>query len=85
MIDEGVVKYSCEWVLGERVALESIKSLIQWRNHIHKLGLIGVYDNGIGFGNISIRIPNTLQFYWGTINNNSSSNSSLITNLTPQG
>ncbi|BBD54964.1 class II aldolase/adducin family protein [Planktothrix agardhii] len=62
MIDEGVVKYSCEWVLGERVALESIKSLIQWRNHIHKLGLIGVYDNGIGFGNISIRIPHTLQF-----------------------
>ena len=62
MIDEGVVKYSCEWVLGERVALESFQSLIQWRNHIHKLGLIGVYDNGIGFGNISIRIPHTLQF-----------------------
>ncbi|WRH65975.1 MAG: hypothetical protein RSE13_20055 [Planktothrix sp. GU0601_MAG3] len=62
MIDEGVVKYSCEWVLGETVALESIKSLIQWRNRIHKLGLIGVYENGIGFGNISIRIPHTLQF-----------------------
>ncbi|VXD25657.1 class II aldolase/adducin family protein [Planktothrix paucivesiculata] len=62
MIDEGVVKYSCEWVLGEKVDLESLQSLIQWRNYIHQLGLIGVYDNGIGFGNISIRISGTLQF-----------------------
>jgi ribulose-5-phosphate 4-epimerase/fuculose-1-phosphate aldolase len=62
MIDEGVVKYSCEWVLGEKVALELINSLMQWRDHIHQLGLIGVYDQGIGFGNISIRISDTLQF-----------------------
>jgi len=62
MIDEGVVKYSCEWIPGERVAVEGIESLIKWRDHIHELGLIGVYENGIGFGNISIRIPNSLQF-----------------------
>ncbi|HEY9863184.1 MAG TPA: class II aldolase/adducin family protein [Candidatus Obscuribacterales bacterium] len=62
MIDEGVIKYSCEWVLGEKVDLELIQSLIRWRNYIHQLGLIGVYDNGIGFGNISIRISDTLQF-----------------------
>lgn len=62
MIDEGVIKYSCEWVLGEKVDLELIQSLIAWRNYIHQLGLIGVYDNGIGFGNISIRISDTLQF-----------------------
>lgn len=62
MIDEGVIKYSCEWVLGEKVDLELIQSLIVWRNYIHELGLIGVYDNGIGFGNISIRISGTLQF-----------------------
>ena len=62
MIDEGVVKYSCEWVLGEKVDIESLQSLIEWRNYIHQLGLIGVYDNGIGFGNISIRISGTLQF-----------------------
>ncbi len=62
MIDEGVIKYSCEWVLGEKVDLELIQSLIAWRNYIHQLGLIGVYDHGIGFGNISIRISDTLQF-----------------------
>lgn len=62
MIDEGVIKYSCEWVLGEKVDLEWLPSLIRWRNYIHQLGLIGVYDNGIGFGNISIRIPGTLKF-----------------------
>ncbi|MGL5132523.1 MAG: class II aldolase/adducin family protein [Planktothrix sp.] len=62
MIDEGVIKYSCEWVFGEKVDLESLQSLIVWRNYIHELGLIGVYDNGIGFGNISTRISGTLQF-----------------------
>lgn len=62
MFDEGVVKYSCECIPGENVAVELIESLMLWRDRIHDLGLIGVYENGVGFGNISIRIANTLQF-----------------------
>ena len=62
MLDEGVVKYSCECIPGENDAVELIESLMIWRARIHELGLIGVYENGIGFGNISIRIANTLQF-----------------------
>ncbi len=62
MIDEGVIKYHCDWILGEPVAAELIQDLRVWRDRIHDLGLIGVYDNGIGFGNISIRIDQSNQF-----------------------
>ena len=61
-IDEGVIKYSCEFIPSESVAPEKISSLMQWRDFLHALGLIGAYENGIGFGNISIRIANSMQF-----------------------
>lgn len=34
----------------------NIRQLNKWRTKLHKLGLIGVNDKGIGFGNISQRI-----------------------------
>jgi L-ribulose-5-phosphate 4-epimerase len=62
MMDEGVVKYRCHWTRSEPVAAENIADLMEWRDRLHSWGLIGVYENGIGFGNISIRLGTSYQF-----------------------
>lgn len=53
-MDEGYIKYCCHW---ENKAIElpdsTFQALNQWRNKFYQLGLIGIYSNGIGFGNIS--------------------------------
>ncbi|EAW36366.1 class II aldolase/adducin family protein [Lyngbya sp. PCC 8106] len=61
-MDEGVIKYHCHWLKDKSVQPEIIQELMQWRDHLYSLGLIGVYDNGIGFGNISIRLQDSLEF-----------------------
>ena len=62
MIDEGYVKYKCNWIDCDFVQENQIKELNRVREKLYKLNLIGVYDNGIGFGNISIRLANSAQF-----------------------
>lgn len=62
MIDEGYTKYQCNWINSEPVSFDEIAQLNQWRNQLYELGLIGEYDNGIGFGNISIRYFQPGQF-----------------------
>ena len=61
-MDEGVVKYRCDWKQAEPISESDIADLIDWRDRLHSWGLIGVYENGIGFGNVSLRIGNTCQF-----------------------
>ena len=56
MIDEGYIKYQCYWTSQDSVTEEEIIVLNQWRNRLYQLGLIGEYDNGIGFGNVSCRL-----------------------------
>jgi L-ribulose-5-phosphate 4-epimerase len=56
MIDEGYIKYQCYWIERQSISEEDIAELNQWRRQLYQLGLIGQYENGIGFGNISIRI-----------------------------
>jgi len=58
-IDEGYIKYFCQWQKKSAIALADIGELNLWRTELYKLGLIGEYDNGIGFGNLSIRIPHS--------------------------
>ncbi|MDF5732351.1 MAG: class II aldolase/adducin family protein [Rhizonema sp. PD38] len=62
MIDEGYVKYQCNWIHSSPVHPDEIKELNQWRDKLYRLGLIGQYDNGIGFGNISNRYSEPGQF-----------------------
>jgi L-ribulose-5-phosphate 4-epimerase len=54
-IDEGYVKYHCHWLPAEALDKQRIEELNHWRNKLYQLGLIGQYENGIGYGNISIR------------------------------
>lgn len=59
MLDEGYIKYQCHWKKKKAIASADIIQLNQWRKQLYQLGLIGEYDNGIGFGNLSVRVPNT--------------------------
>jgi ribulose-5-phosphate 4-epimerase/fuculose-1-phosphate aldolase len=53
---EGYIKFHCNWVNEEiQVQEEMFLSLERERSRLYKLGLIGMYPDGIGFGNISVR------------------------------
>jgi L-ribulose-5-phosphate 4-epimerase len=56
MFDEGVIKYSCQWEEAEPLAFPELEELIGWRDRIFAASLIGLYPNGIGYGNISLRL-----------------------------
>jgi L-ribulose-5-phosphate 4-epimerase len=55
MKDEGVIKYQCNWIPGDPLTPGLISELNSWRNTLYDLKLIGVTEDGIGYGNISIR------------------------------
>lgn len=61
--NEGYIKFSLEW---DKSCFEFpdklFQDLIQHRKKLFDLGLIGMFDDGIGFGNISVRYNNTNQF-----------------------
>jgi L-ribulose-5-phosphate 4-epimerase len=55
--DEGVIKYSCDWEIAPPLDLQLLQPLITWRDRLWQEGLIGVYPDGIGYGNISTKCP----------------------------
>ncbi len=55
MSQEGVIKFNCNWIKQDPFDFELFDVMNQWRRRLHELGLIGVYDDGLGYGNISIR------------------------------
>ncbi len=55
MFDEGYIKFRAVWEQKPPFAEENITELNRWRKQLYEMGLIGVYPNGIGFGNISQR------------------------------
>ncbi|MEO5929437.1 MAG: class II aldolase/adducin family protein [Candidatus Kapaibacterium sp.] len=55
MIDEGYIKFQCDWTESVPPDHPGLPALIAWRNRLHRLGLIGVYPDGIGYGNVSAR------------------------------
>ena len=60
--DEGYIKFHCDW---EKIPLEKndlIDELIRYRQELYNRKLIGLLENGIGYGNISMRIPGTDNF-----------------------
>jgi L-ribulose-5-phosphate 4-epimerase len=57
-MDEGYIKYLCKWIKAEPVSSNEITEINSWRDILFEKGLIGAYDNGIGYGNISRRYKN---------------------------
>lgn len=59
----GFVKFNCHWnQSGPVISDEQFEIINTWRDILYNMDLIGAYENGIGFGNLSIRIGNTHQF-----------------------
>ncbi len=54
-MDEGYIKFNCNWVQDKPLPFNLLKDINTWRNRLYENGLVGVYENGIGFGNLSIR------------------------------
>ncbi|MEB3213655.1 MAG: class II aldolase/adducin family protein [Leptolyngbyaceae bacterium] len=56
MQDEGVIKFSCTWESAQLVDFPALGELITWRDRMFAAGFIGTYPDGIGYGNISLRL-----------------------------
>lgn len=54
-MDEGYIKFNCNWIPSNAIPQEKVAALNVWRDIMYQKGLIGMYPNGIGFGNISTR------------------------------
>ena len=55
-IDEGYIKFNCIWNKADFDFPEDLLSILNtWRDKLYTLNLIGAYEGGIGFGNISVR------------------------------
>jgi L-ribulose-5-phosphate 4-epimerase len=54
--ETGSIKFHCTLIEAEPVDKESIIEITRWRDILFNHKLIGVYPNGIGYGNISIRL-----------------------------
>jgi len=61
---DGSVKFDCQ-LTKEKIVIppELFDPLNYWRNEMWLKCLIGAYPDGIGYGNISVRIPQSDQFY----------------------
>jgi L-ribulose-5-phosphate 4-epimerase len=62
-MDEGYIKFNCRWIETKPILFKGFKEINQSRDRLYRLGLIGMYSNKIGFGNISMRVGNSQQFY----------------------
>lgn len=56
--DEGVIKFDCRWTHADPTPDSVLDELIYFRDLLFDMNLIGVYSDGIGFGNVSARVPN---------------------------
>lgn len=57
------IKFSCECLTHEITPFDGLAELNRYRRKLIVLGLIGVYANGIGFGNMSVRDGESQDFY----------------------
>src|SRR5262249_38625969 len=61
-MDEGYIKYKCIWIKSAPLPTKELICINTWRQKLFALGMIGAYEQEIGFGNISIRPRNYPQF-----------------------
>ena len=62
IFDEGYIKYVINWENSPEIKDCDFAKLIICRNNLKSLNLIGVYPNGIGFGNVSCRVGISNEF-----------------------
>jgi L-ribulose-5-phosphate 4-epimerase len=55
-MNEGYVKFKCNWIKSASIPKITVDYLNKWRDILYAKGWIGVCSDGVGFGNISIRL-----------------------------
>ena len=63
MNETGSVKFKCEHLETELAPFPGFADLIESRQRLRDLGLLGVDENGIGFGNVSARDGSSDAFF----------------------
>ena len=56
MSDDGVIKFQYNWKKEKLETTENLEELIKFRDLAHEKGFIGMYEDGIAYGNISKRV-----------------------------
>jgi len=56
-MNEGIIKFRCEWVRKDPLPASAVREMNRWRGVLFEKGMIGAGQDGIGFGNISVRLP----------------------------
>ena len=59
---EGVVKYSVKHETAKIAFPAEMPELLSWRRRLRELGLIGADAEGIGYGNLSVRLYSSPRF-----------------------
>lgn len=54
--EEGYVKYKAHWTPGPPLPAAHTQALGEARQRLYRAGLIGVYPDGVGYGNLSSRL-----------------------------
>ncbi|MFW6026911.1 MAG: class II aldolase/adducin family protein, partial [Candidatus Woesearchaeota archaeon] len=54
-MEDGYIKFNVHLKKEKVIKKEEIKELNRYRNKLKEMNLIGMKDNGVGFGNISIK------------------------------
>lgn len=62
MTDEGYIKFQAHRTEAPPLPAGELNELDAWRRRLYELGLIGAYEDGIGYGNISRRSGEGDQF-----------------------
>ena len=57
--EKGYIQFHCDWTPADPPVVPA--ALLECREMLHRVGLIGVYPDGIGFGNISVKLPKSGQ------------------------
>ncbi len=61
---KGIVKFNCYWKQsGPVITDEPFSIMNSWREVLFNMDLIGAYENGVGFGNISLRHSQSNKFF----------------------
>lgn len=60
--EEGVVKYQAQHTDGTIRPFDGLRDLVAWRGELFSRGLIGNDAQGIGYGNISVRLFTSPRF-----------------------
>jgi ribulose-5-phosphate 4-epimerase/fuculose-1-phosphate aldolase len=61
---DGSIKFTCHHATEKMVIPSALFTpLNYWRNELWAKCLIGAYSDGVGYGNISVRVPDSDQFY----------------------